>query len=348
MSYARISGWGMSVPDRVVTNGDLAREIPGVDEDWIVRRSGILERRIAGPEETTSTLATEAARRALACAGVGAEEIDLVVVATCTPDRLIPSTAPLVQAALGATRAGAFDVNAACAGFLTALAAAEAMVRTGSVRRALVIGAEVMSRFVDRSDPKTSVLFGDGAGAVVIEQSEALAGLLFLELGADGAAASLIEVPAGGSARPASAATIAAGEHAIRMNGPEVYRAAVRVMAQAAERAAARAGFRVPDADLLIMHQANQRIIDEVGARVGIAPDRVFSNVERYGNTSAASVPIALCEAANTGLLRPGSRLMVSVVGAGLTWAAGVLLWTAGIAPGVRREELVGVSRGER
>ena len=347
MTYARITGWGMAVPSRVVTNADLAREVPGVDEEWIVRRSGISERRIAGPTESTSTLATESARRALARAGVAAEEIDLVIVATCTPDRLIPSTAPLVQAALGATRAGAFDVNAACAGFLTALAAGEAMVRTGSVLRALVIGAEVMSRFVDRSDPKTSVLFGDGAGAVVIERSEEPAGLLALELGADGTGASLIEVPAGGSARPTSAQTIAAGEHAIRMNGPEVYRAAVRVMAQAAERAAVRAGFKASDADLLIMHQANQRIIDEVGVRVGIAPHRVFSNVARYGNTSAASVPIALCEAADAGSLRPGSRLVVTAVGAGLTWVAGVLLWTAETAV-PESQELVGVSRGER
>jgi len=348
VSYVRISGWGMAVPNRIVTNAELAQEVPGVDEEWIVRRSGISERRIAGPTETTSSLATAAARSALARAGLAAEEIDLIIVATCTPDRLIPSTAPLVQAALGATRAGAFDVNAACAGFLTALAAAEAMVRTGSVRRALVIGAEVMSRFLDRSDPKTSVLFGDGAGAVVIERSDEPAGLLSLELGADGTGASLIEVPAGGSARPTSAETVAAGEHAIRMNGPEVYRAAVRVMAEAAERAATRAGFKASDADLLIMHQANQRIIDEVGVRVGITPDRVFSNVARYGNTSAASVPIAMCEAADAGLLRPGSRLVVTAIGAGLTWVAGVLLWTAETVSSEPTQELVGVSRGER
>ena len=347
MSHARITGWGMAVPSGVVTNADLAREVPGVDEEWIVRRSGISERRIAGPIETTATLATEAARRAIARARVAAGEIDLVIVATCTPDRLIPGTAPLVQAALGATHAGAFDVNAACAGFLTALAVGESMVRTGSVRRVLVIGAEVMSRFVDRSDPKTSVLFGDGAGAVVIEPSREPAGLLSLEIGADGTGASLIEIRAGGSARPTSAETIAAGEHRIRMNGPEVYRAAVRVMAEAAERAAGRAGFRASDADLLIMHQANQRIIDEVGARVGIMPERVFSNVARYGNTSAASVPIAMCEAADAGLLRPGSRLVVTAVGAGLTWAAGVLLWTAETVSGERAHELVGVSRGE-
>ncbi len=347
MRYAAITGWGMAVPGRVVTNNDLAREFPGVDEEWIVRRSGIRERRFAAPGETTSTLATEAARRAIACGGLAPDEIDLVVVATCTPDRLVPATAPLVQDALGAARAGAFDVNAACAGFLTALVAADAMIRAGAIERAVVVGAEVMSRFVDRSDPKTSVLFGDGAGAVVLGPSDAPAGLLALELGADGAGASLIEIPAGGSARPTSPDTLAANEHAIRMNGPEVYRAAVRVMATAAERVAAAVGAQVSDADLLILHQANQRIIDEVGARVGIAPERVFSNVARYGTTSAASVPIALCEAADQGLLVSGSRLIISVVGAGLAWASGVVNWTAAGPEHVRNGELVGAVRGE-
>jgi len=346
MRYAAITGWGMAVPDRVVTNRELALSMRGVDEEWIVRRSGIRERRVADDRETTSSFATEAARRALACAGINSGDIDLVVVATCTPDRLLPATAPVVQHALGATRGGAFDVNAACAGFLTALASADAMVRAGTVERVVVVGAEVLTRFVDRSDPKTSVLFGDGAGAVVIERSDTPAGLLSLELGADGAGASLIEIPAGGSARPASYDSIAAGEHSIRMKGPEVYRAAVRVMARAAERAASRAGSNACDADLLILHQANQRIMDEVGARIGIAPERVFSNVARYGNTSAASVPIALCEAVEQGRLHPGSRLILSVVGAGLTWASGVVLWTAASPLGA--EELVGVARGER
>ncbi|MGH2785969.1 MAG: beta-ketoacyl-ACP synthase III [Actinomycetota bacterium] len=345
MTYAAITGWGMFVPSRIVTNGDLAREVPGVDEEWIVRRSGIRERRVADPSQTTASLATEAARRALAGAGRSPADVDLVVVATCTPDRLIPGAAPLVQAALGATGAGAFDVNAACAGFLTALAVADAMVRAGTVRCAVVVGAEVLSRFVDRSDPKTSVLFADGSGAVVLERTDEPAGLISLELGADGSGASLIEIPAGGSARPATAETVAAGEHTLRMNGPEVYRAAVRVMAGAAERAAFGAGMRVTDADLLILHQANQRIIDEVGERLGLSSDRVFSNVARYGNTSAASVPIALCEAADAGRLAPGARLVVSVVGAGLTWAAGVVLWTGALPS--RSTELVGVVRGE-
>ncbi|MGH2794754.1 MAG: beta-ketoacyl-ACP synthase 3, partial [Actinomycetota bacterium] len=282
---------------------------------------------------------------ALVCAGRAGGDVDLVVVATCTPDRLIPGTAPVVQAALGATGSGAFDVNAACAGFLTALAAADAMVRAGSMRCAVVIGAEVLSRFVDRSDPKTSVLFADGAGAVVLERSEAPAGLRSIELGADGSGASLIEIPAGGSALPASAETVAAGRHSIRMNGPEVYRAAVRVMSAAAQRAAFGAGMRAAEADLLILHQANQRIIDDVAERLGMSPEQVFSNVARYGNTSAASVPIALCEAAEAGRLHPGARLILSVVGAGLTWAAGVVLWTG--SRDVRSEKLVHATRGE-
>ncbi len=347
MSHAAIVGWGMAVPDRVVGNDEVSRDLDGVDAGWIVRRTGILERRIAGPGETTATLATQAARRALARADLDPRDVDLIIVATCTPDRLIPATAPLVQAALGATRAAAFDLNAACAGFLTALAVGDSMVRTGASRRAVVLGAEVMSRFVDRSDPKTGVLFGDGAGAVVLERTESAAGLLSPALGADGTAAPLIEVPAGGSARPASPETVAAGAHSIHMNGPEVFRAAVRIMAQGVERAAELARMRASDADLVILHQANQRIIDEVAVRLGIGSDRVYSNVARYGNTSAASVPLALCGAADEGLLPAGSRLILSAVGAGLTWASGVVLWTTP-APAPKQPQLVGVARGER
>jgi 3-oxoacyl-[acyl-carrier-protein] synthase-3 len=329
VSHAAITGWGMAVPERVATNAELARSIPGVDADWIVRRTGIAERRLAAAHETTSTLATEAGRRALACADVSASDLDLVVVGTCTPDHMIPATAPLVQDALGATRAGAFDVNAACAGFLTALATADGLIRAGRAERALVIGAEVLSRFVDWQDPRTCVLFGDGAGAVVLERSDEPAGLLWLTMGSAGDAAPLLKVPAGGSARPASPETVAAREHVVAMNGPEVYRAAVRIIAGAAQDVMARAGLERDDVDLFIAHQANQRIIDDVAARLALGPERVFSNVARYGNTSAASVPLALCEAADRGLLEEGSRLVLSAVGAGLVWMAGVAVWTA-------------------
>jgi 3-oxoacyl-[acyl-carrier-protein] synthase-3 len=319
----------MAVPDRVVTNADLAASVSGIDKDWIVRRSGIRERRYAGPGEATSTLATTAGHRAMERAGLSARDVDLVIVATCTPDHQIPATAPLVQAALGATKAGAFDVNAACAGFLTGYAIADSFIRAGSIECALVIGAEVMSRFVDWDDPKTCVLFGDGAGAVVLESSDAPAGLMSFTMGAAGESAGLLKIPAGGSARPTSLETLSAREHVIKMNGPEVYRAAVRIMSAAAQEAMTQAGVDAAGIDLLIAHQANDRIITEVGGRVGLSTDKVFSNVERYGNTSAASIPIAICDAADRGALFPGARFVLTAVGAGLTWAAGAGTWTA-------------------
>jgi 3-oxoacyl-[acyl-carrier-protein] synthase-3 len=260
---------------------------------------------------------------------VSADAIDLIVVATCTPDHLVPSTAPLVQAELKASSAGAFDVNSACAGFLTALQVSTALIASGVIARALVIGAEVMSRFVDWSDPKTCVLFGDGAGAVVLEASDEPAGLLSSTFGADGAGASLIHIPAGGSHEPITQEGLSDGRHLIHMNGPEVYRAAVRVMTEAAEEVLAGAGLTPEDVDLLVCHQANQRIIAEVGKRLGLPDERVFSNVDRYGNTSAASIPIALCEVAASGRLQPGSRLLLSAVGAGLSWGAGLVAWSA-------------------
>ena len=341
MPFASVSGWGMAVPDHTVTSQSLG-DAAGIEEAWILQRTGIAERRVAGSGETTSTLAIAAGRRALERAGMRPGRLDLIVVATCTPDRIVPACAPLVQAALGALSAGAFDVNAACAGFLSGLASASGLIRCGAMSRALVIGAEVMTRFVDWRDPKTSVLFGDGAGAVVLERTETPGGLLSVELGAEGSGASLIEIPAGGCARPASEETVRGGEHTIRMNGTEVYRAAVRTMSSAAQRAMT-AALLDPDAiDLLICHQANQRIIGEVGARLGIAPERVFSNVERYGNTSAASIPIALCEAAEEGRIDAGSRVLLSAVGAGLTWGAGVVLWTGahGVEAAGSRERL--------
>ena len=341
MTFAAITGWGIETPRSVATNADLSISIPEIDEDWIVRRSGIYQRHLASSGETTSTLAIEAGRNALQIAGVEARLLDLVVVATCTPDRLIPGIAPTVADALGASRAGAFDVNAACAGFLTAFGVADAMIRAGRIQCALVIGAEVMSRFVDWSDPKTCVLFGDGAGAVVLERNDEPAGLQSLTFGADGSGADLIQVPAGGSAYPATPETVALREHVIRMNGPEVYRAAVRIMESAARDAMSGAGFNARDVDLLIAHQANQRIIDEVGDRLGLDASTVFSNVAEFGNTSAASIPIALSEAARQGRLYPGARFVLTAVGAGLTWAAGAGIWT-GARAGVGTLETIG------
>ncbi|HEV2685961.1 MAG TPA: beta-ketoacyl-ACP synthase III [Actinomycetota bacterium] len=312
MTFAAITGWGHAVPHTIATNADLASAVPNVDEEWIVRRSGIHQRHIASSGETTSTLAIDAGRKALAQAGVEAGMLDVVIVATCTPDRPIPGVAPVVQTAMGAGSAGAFDINAACAGFLTAYAIADSMIRAGTAMRALVIGAEVMSRFVDWTDPKTCVLFGDGAGAVVLERSDEPAGIHHIALGADGTGADLISIPT--------------GDRFIRMNGPEVYRAAVRIMEAGARDAMAAASFQT--VDLLIAHQANQRIIAEVGERLGLSDDTVFSNVARFGNTSAASIPIALSEAARDGRLYPGARFVLTAVGAGLTWAAGAGTWT--------------------
>lgn len=344
MTWAAITGWGMAVPERVVTNDDLARAFVGIDAAWIEQRTGIRERRHADVGETTSTLAATAGRMALARAGLHPDALDLIVVATCTPDRPIPSTAPTVQDALAAHGAGAFDINSACAGFLTALGVAGGLIQNGSAQRALVIGAEVLSRFLDWEDPKTCVLFGDGAGAVVLERSETPAGLLSFEIGADGSGRDLIHVPAGGSARPTSWSTLDSREHTIHMDGREVYRAAVRVMSEGVARAARPQGSRAAGTDLVIVHQANQRIIDEVASRLGIPADRMFSNVARYGNTSAASIPIALCEAADRGLLASGDRVVLSAIGAGLSWASGCLLWTADRAPDEERAtERVGV-----
>jgi 3-oxoacyl-[acyl-carrier-protein] synthase-3 len=326
--YAAITGWGTATPSGALTNDDLHAAL-GVDVEWIVQRTGIERRPVAGVEDSTCSLATEAGRRALTRAGLAPSDVELVVVATCTPDTLVPPTAPRVQAALGAARAGAFDLNAACAGFLTALATSTAMIRSGLISSALVIGADVLSRFIDPSDLSTRILFGDGAGAVVLERSKEPAGLLAATFGADGRGASLIEIPAGGSRRPASQQTVNAGEHFLRMNGPEVFRAAVRVMAGAAEEVARAAGLDPSEIELLVCHQANQRIIAAVGERLGLPLPRVFSNVGRYGNTSAASIPIALCEAAEEGLIGGGSRVVVTAIGAGLTWTTGLLLWTA-------------------
>jgi 3-oxoacyl-[acyl-carrier-protein] synthase-3 len=328
MSYAAITGWGTALPERVVSNAELASTI-GVDDDWIVRRTGIRERRVVSPSERTSSLAVRAGRRALDRAGLSAADLDLVLVATTTPDRMIPGTAPIVQAELGASRAGAFDVNAACAGFIVGLMTASGLITSGAMSSCLVVGSEVLSRFVRLSDRNTSILFGDGAGAAVLQRSEEPGGLLATDLRSDGTGASLVEMPAGGSERPASADTIRGDEHFIFMNGREVFRAAVRTMSASSAETLRTAGLRSEDVDLFICHQANLRIVTECSGRLGIPEDRVFSNVDRYGNTSAASIAIALSEAADAGRLGPGSTVLLTAIGAGLVWGSCVIRWTA-------------------
>lgn len=321
-----ITGVGSCVPERVLSNGDLERMVETSDE-WITTRTGIRERRIAADGQATSDLATEAARRALADAGVRPEEVDLIIVATVTPDMPFPSTACLVQHRLGATRAAAFDIEAACSGFVYALDIASHFVASHTYNTVLVIGAEKMSSVVDWTDRNTCVLFGDGAGAAVLQNRPSAHGLLTTCLGSDGGKASLLELPAGGSACPPTAETVAARRHFLRMDGKETFKNAVTAMVTAANQALERCGLAIGDIRCVIPHQANQRILSAVAERLGARPDQVFSNVERYGNTSAASVGIALDEAVKSGRIQRGDLVLLVVFGAGLTWGAAVIEW---------------------
>lgn len=324
--YAHIVGWGMAVPQRVVTNHELAQFVETSDE-WIVTRTGIRERRVAGPQESTATLSIAAAEEALAVAGIAPRDVDLILVATVTPEHLFPSTACLVQDALGATKAGAFDLLAGCSGFIYGLHMAAAAIRAGTHQVALVIGAETLSRIVNWRDRNTCVLFGDGAGAVVLQGKDEPGGVLASMIRADGSGGELLILPAGGSRLPISEAVVRDGCHFVRMNGREVFRFATRVMEKATREVVAQAGLRMEDVDLIIPHQANIRIIEAAAKGLGLPMDRFFVNIDRYGNTSSASIPIALCEAVQQGRLKPGDRAVMVAFGAGLTWAAAVIQW---------------------
>ncbi|HLU35115.1 MAG TPA: beta-ketoacyl-ACP synthase III [Thermomicrobiales bacterium] len=325
MPNAAITGWGISVPERVLTNHDLERMVETSDE-WIVSRTGIRERRIVSSDDSTTSLATEAARNALAKAGCTADDIDLIVVATATPDDFLVSQACLVQAEIGGN-AAAFDVGAACAGFVTALSVGTQFVNGGVYNRALVIGVDTLTRYVDYTDRGTCVLFGDGAGAVVIERTDEKRGLLSTELGADGAGHKHLYVPGWAQLVPESADIFPDTRPHLQMNGREVFKFAVQVMGEAASNSIAKAGLTLEDVDLLIPHQANLRIIDAAARRLQLPMDKVWVNVDRYGNTSAASVPIALAEAADAGALKEGDNVVLVAFGAGLAWAAGLVRW---------------------
>ncbi|MDQ4035637.1 MAG: ketoacyl-ACP synthase III [Chloroflexota bacterium] len=325
---ALITGWGMYAPSRVMTNDDLSKLVETSDE-WIVTRTGIRERRIAADDETTATLSVNAARDALAIAGLEPNELDLIIVGTCTPDYLMPSTAVLVGHQLGATRAAGFDLMAACSGFVFSLATATAYVRSGMYRNVLVVGVEVLSRFLDYTDRSTCVLFGDGAGAVIVSASDGPGGLMGLDMYSDGSGAQGIIFPAGGSACPTSAQTIAEGGHFVHMAGGEVYKYATRQLAESAQTALRDAGLGVDDIDQFLFHQANLRIINSVQNAVGIPAEKTYLNIERYGNTSAASVPMALVEALAEDRIKPGDRLLMAAFGAGYTAGAAVIEWTA-------------------
>lgn len=325
MPNAAITGWGISVPDRVLTNHDLERMVETSDE-WIVSRTGIRERRIVGSDDSTTSLATEAALNALAKAGCSADDIDLIVVATATPDDFLVSQACLVQAEIGG-KAAAFDVGAACAGFVTALSVGTQFVNGGVYNRALVIGVDTLTRYVDYTDRGTCVLFGDGAGAVVIERTDEERGLLSTELGADGAGHKHLYVPGWAQLVPESADIFPDTRPHLQMNGREVFKFAVQVMGEAASNSISKAGLTLEDVDLLIPHQANLRIIDAAARRLQLPMEKVWVNVDRYGNTSAASVPIALAEAADAGALKEGDNVVLVAFGAGLAWAAGLVRW---------------------
>jgi 3-oxoacyl-[acyl-carrier-protein] synthase-3 len=326
--YAHIVGWGYEVPAKVITNHDLEQIVETSDE-WIRSRTGIEERHVAAdPKETTSSLAVIAARRALEVADVPPSKIDLIICSTTTPEYSFPATACLVQNALGATNAGAFDLSAACSGFVYGLSMARGQILAGDAEYVLVIGAETLSRIVDWTDRETCVLFGDGAGAVLVAASEVPGGILATELGSDGSGGDALIVPGGGSALPTSLETVSSGQHYVKMDGKAVFRFATRVMATATRRVLERAGYTPADVDLVVPHQANLRIIqNSVLNQLKIPEEKVFVNLQKYGNTSTASIPIALCEAIEAGRLKPGYKVVFVGFGAGLTWAACALDW---------------------
>jgi 3-oxoacyl-[acyl-carrier-protein] synthase-3 len=324
--YAAITGWGHETPRRVLTNRELANWVDTSDE-WVRTRTGITERRIAGPGETTSSMCVRAARRALEQARLSPRDLDLVICATTTPDQPLPATACLVQQRLGADRAGAFDLNTACTGFVYALITGAQFIQAGTYRRVLVTAGETLSRFLNWKDRDTCVLFGDGAGAVVLEASAARCGVLSTVLGSQGDVGETLTIRGGGSARPATAETLAAGEHWVTMRGGEVFRLAVRGMGRAARQALEQARVAATGLRQVIPHQANTRIIAATREALGLPMEKVFINIERYGNTGAASVAIALSEYLSQGPPEPGADLLLVSFGGGLTWAAAVLRW---------------------
>jgi len=325
--YAHITGWGMAVPEHVMTNDDLAKMVDTSDE-WIRTRTGIRERRIAAPDESTATLAADAAVEALKVAGVRPPDVDLIIVASSSPEHIFPATACLVQDMIGATKAGAFDLSAACTGFIYALNMAAQAIRTGNINTALVIGAETLSRIVNWQDRNTCVLFGDGAGAFVLQASDEPGGVIEAIMHADGSGADVLMLPAGGSKLPTSADTVAHGLHYVHMEGRPVFRFATRVMAEGVTEVLDKAGFPLEKVNLIIPHQANVRILEVAAKKLKLPMDKFVVNLDKYGNTSTASIPIAATEAANSGRLRPGDYVVFVGFGGGLTWGALLAQWT--------------------
>ncbi|HTK87394.1 MAG TPA: beta-ketoacyl-ACP synthase III [Nitrospiraceae bacterium] len=322
---SRIVGTGAYVPDRVLTNGDLERMV-ATDDAWIVERTGIRERRIAAPGQACSDLGTRAAQQALAAAGIEPADLDMILVATCTGDQPLPSTACLIQAQLGARRAAACDLSAACCGFVYALSVADAYVKTGS-RYVLVIGAEVMSAITDWTDRGTCILFGDGAGAAVVGPTDGHRGILSTHLHSDGGLGELICVPGGGSTMPPNEKMLTEKAQYLKMKGNETYKVAIKTLEEVARETLSAHGLTVNDIDLYVPHQANIRILKAVAERLQLPMEKVFMNIDRYGNTSAASIPLALDEAVREGRIKDGSLVMIGAFGAGLTWASALIRW---------------------
>jgi 3-oxoacyl-[acyl-carrier-protein] synthase-3 len=322
----RICGIGSSVPPRVLTNADL-EEMVDTSNEWIVTRTGIRERHIADDGVATSHFAIEAAHTAMERAGVTPDELDAIIVGTATPDMFFPSTACFVQQGLGARKAAVFDISAACSGFLYGLEVARGLILTGGMETVLVIGGETLSRILDWTDRATCVLFGDGAGAAILRQEEGERGILASFLGGDGSLGDLLKMPGGGSLHPATHETIEQRLHCVKMRGNELFKHAVRAMYQSAKEVLSKANLTVDDVDYLFTHQANIRIIDATARRLGIPKEKVFVNIDRFGNTSAGSIPIALDDANSQGLLKEGDLLVLVAFGAGLTWAATALRW---------------------
>jgi 3-oxoacyl-[acyl-carrier-protein] synthase-3 len=316
----------MSVPSRVVTNAELEKLVDTTDE-WIRTRTGIRERRIAAEGEVVSQFATEASRRALEAAGVPPEDVDLIICATVTPDMPIPATSCTIQVDLGCTKAAAFDMQAGCSGFIYAQSVAKQFILTGRCRNVLVIGAELLSKYLDWSDRSTCVIFADGAGAVLLQAGDPPRGVLASAMHTDGSMRDLITMPGGGCLHPPSQAMLRDGMQYIRMKGNETFKIAVRAIEEVSREVLDAAGLKPDDVDWFVPHQANMRIIDAVGQRLGIPQERCFVNIEKYGNTSAASIPIALDEAVRAGRVASGQVILMAAFGAGLTWAASVVRW---------------------
>jgi 3-oxoacyl-[acyl-carrier-protein] synthase-3 len=325
--FAEVASVGVAVPPGVLTNADLTQMLDTSDA-WIVERTGIRERHIARPEETVALLSQEASERAMVLAGVTADQLDAIVLATASPDRLLPSTACDLQALLGADNAAAFDIGAACPGFVYALTVAEGLIASGQSETVLVVGAEKLSTITDFQDRSTAILFGDGAGAAIVRRSSQPGrGMLATFIKSDGRLAPLLYRPGGGSADPISERVVCERSHYMKMAGREVFKAAVRTMADACDEALRRAGITADQVDLLVPHQANLRIIEAIAKHAGFPMSRVMVNVERFGNTSSASIPLALEQAVAEGRVGPGSVILMVAFGAGFTWGSAVIRW---------------------